>query len=117
MAKEPVDVTDAAFEKVVLQSELPAVVDFWAEWCGPCKMVEPILKKIAADYAGRLLVARVNVDRDSRLANQYGIQGIPTILFIAKGVEVHRQVGTAPEGFLRDMADELLATADSKPAS
>jgi thioredoxin 1 len=117
MVKEPVDVTDAAFEKVVIQSELPVLVDFWAEWCGPCKMVAPILSKIAADYAGRLLVVKVDVDKDSRLASQYGVQGIPTLLFMAKGVEVHRQVGTAPEEFLRDMAEELLTAAGSKSAN
>jgi thioredoxin 1 len=117
MAGEPVDVTEAAFEKMVVQSELPVVVYFWAVWCEPCKMVAPILKKIAADFADRLLVVKVDVDTDSRLASQYGVQGIPTLLFMTKGVEVHRQVGTAPEEFVRDMAEELLTAAATKPAN
>jgi thioredoxin 1 len=110
MVKEPIAVTDEAFEKVVLQSDLPVIVDFWAEWCGPCKMIAPTLHKIAEEYAGRLIVAKVDTDKDTHWAMEYDVRGIPTLLFIANGVVAHRQVGTAPETFLRDMVEEFLNT-------
>jgi thioredoxin 1 len=108
MIEEPVHVTDAAFEKAVLQSQLPVIVDFWAPWCGPCKMVGPILDKIAREYAGKLIVSKVNTDDNSEWASKYGVQGIPTMLFIADGKVVHQQVGSVPEPYLRDMVDEFL---------
>ncbi len=111
MIKEPIHVTDAAFEKTVLQSELPVVVDFWAPWCGPCRMVEPILKKIAEEYSGKLIVAKVNTDENPEWAMKFGVQGIPTMLFVADGNVVHRQVGAVPEPYLRDMVDEFLNAA------
>lgn len=113
MLTEPIAVTDAAFEKVVVQSELPVIVDFWAEWCVPCKMVAPALEKIARDYAGRLIVAKVDTDKEAVHAGQLGVQGIPTMLFYAHGVEVHRQVGAVPEKYLRDMVEEFLSTAEA----
>lgn len=107
---EPVHVTDAAFEKVVLKSNLPVVVDFWAPWCGPCRMVAPILDKIAKDYAGKLLVAKVNTDENVQWAMQYGVQGIPTMLFISGGKVIHKQVGALPEPMLRKAVDQFLQT-------
>jgi len=114
---EPVHVTDAAFDKTVLQSKVPVIVDFWAPWCGPCKMVAPILEKIAKDYEGKLMVAKVNTDENQEWAGRYGVQGIPTMLFIAEGKVLHRQVGAVPEGILRDALDQLLEVADKKPAA
>lgn len=108
MVSEPIHVTDDAFEQAVLQSPLPVIVDFWAPWCGPCKMVEPILKKVAEDYAGRLVVAKVNTDEQPQWAGQFGVQGIPTMLFVADGKIVHQQVGAIPEPYLRDMVEEFL---------
>lgn len=105
---EPLHVTDAAFEKTVLQSKTPVIVDFWAPWCGPCKIVAPILDRIAKEYDGRLVVAKVNTDENSEWAGRYGIQGIPTMLFIADGKIVHRQVGAVPEGILRDALEQFL---------
>jgi thioredoxin 1 len=108
MIEEPVHVTDAAFEKAVLQSQLPVIVDFWAPWCGPCRMVGPILDKIAKEYAGKLIVSKVNTDENSEWATKFGVQGIPTMLFVASGKVVHQQVGSVPEPYLRDMVDEFL---------
>lgn len=111
MSGEPVPVKDADFEKVVLQSPTPVIVDFWAPWCGPCKMVGPILDKIAKEYDDKLVVAKVNTDEDSEWMTKYGIQGIPTMLFIANGKIVHRQVGALPERMLRDIVTQFMEVA------
>jgi thioredoxin 1 len=112
MINEPLHVTDAAFEKVVLGSQIPVIVDFWAPWCGPCRMVAPILDKIAKEYAGKLVVAKVNTDEYSQWAVQYGVQGIPTMLFIAGGKLVHQQVGALPEASLRKLVNSFLEAVD-----
>ena len=111
---EPIHVTDAAFEKVVLKSKLPVVVDFWAPWCGPCKMVAPMLDKIAKEYAGRVIVAKVNTDENSEWAGKYGVQGIPTMLFIYGGKIIHRQVGAMPERMLREAVTQFLEVTEKK---
>lgn len=109
MYTEPIHVTDQAFEKTVLQSTIPVIVDFWAPWCGPCRMVAPTLEKIAKDYAGKILVAKVNTDEHSEYAMKYGVQGIPTMLFISGGKVVHRQVGALPEANIREIVDEFIS--------
>lgn len=108
MVDEPIHVTDAAFEKTVLKSELPVVVDFWAPWCGPCRMVAPVLDKLAKEHAGKLVVAKVNTDEEPQWAQQFGVQGIPTMLFVSGGKVVHRQVGALPEPMLRDAVSQFL---------
>ena len=108
MINEPIHVTDAAFEKTVLNSTVPVIVDFWAPWCGPCKMVAPSLEKIAKEYAGKVIVAKVNTDEDPEWAMKYGVQGIPTMLFVAGGKIVHRQVGALPEPVLRTIVTQFL---------
>ncbi len=108
MISEPVHVTDSAFEQTVLKSELPVIVDFWAPWCGPCKMVAPILDKLAVEFAGKVLIAKVNTDDNPEWAGKYGVQGIPTMLFVAKGKVVHRQVGALPERMLRDVVSQFM---------
>ncbi len=114
MYSEPIHVTDAAFEKVVLQSELPTIVDFWAPWCAPCRMVAPTLDKLAKEQAGKLVVAKVNTDENPEWAGKFGVQGIPTMLFIFKGKVVHQQVGALQETILRDMVAQFIdfATED-----
>jgi len=115
MIEEPIHVTDAAFEKTVLQNPLPVIVDFWAPWCTPCKMVAPMLDKIAKEQAGKLIVAKVNTDENPNYATQYGVQGIPTMLFIFGGKIVHRQVGALPERMLREAVGQFLeVTAQPK---
>jgi thioredoxin 1 len=108
MIKEPIHVTDAAFEQTVLESSLPVIVDFWAPWCGPCKMVAPILDKIAEEYAGKLVVAKVNTDENAEWAMKYGVQGIPTMLLVFEGKIVNRQVGALPEPMLREIIDQFM---------
>lgn len=108
MMNEPIQVTDAAFEKTVLESSLPVIVDFWAPWCGPCKMVAPILEKVAKDFAGKLLVAKVNTDENQEWAMKFGVQGIPTMLLLYQGKLVNRQVGALPEPMLREIVSQFL---------
>lgn len=109
MIDKPVHVSDAEFEQQVLQSELPVVVDFWAPWCGPCLMVGPILDKIAEEYAGQLVVAKVNTDENPEWAMQFGVQGIPTMLFVHDGHVHNAQVGALPEPHLRELVEDLLS--------
>jgi len=113
MINEPVHVTDAEFEKTVLQSDLPVVVDFWAPWCGPCRMVAPTLDKLATEYAGKLIIAKVNTDEHPDWAQRFGVQGIPTMLFVADGKLIHRQVGALPEGILRDLVGQFLEVVET----
>ena len=107
----PIHVTDAEFEAKVLQSEIPVIVDFWAPWCGPCKMIAPTLEEIAKQYEGRLFVAKVNTDEDYEWAMKYGVQGIPTLLFVSDGRIVDRQVGVLPAPALKAKAEKLLEIA------
>ena len=112
MITEPINVTDAAFEKSVMESSLPVVVDFWAPWCGPCKMVAPTLDKIAKEYEGKLIIAKVNTDENPEWAMKFGVQGIPTMLLIFEGKVVNRQVGALPEPMIRDVVDQFLEVAN-----
>jgi len=114
MSNEPIHVTDDVFENTVMEADLPTVVDFWAPWCGPCRMVGPILDKLAGEYEGKLVVAKVNTDENPQWAGQFGVQGIPTMIFVADGKLVHRQVGALPEPMLRDLFDQFIEVA--KPA-
>ncbi|MDO9122675.1 MAG: thioredoxin [Anaerolineaceae bacterium] len=111
MINEPIHVTDEAFDKTVMQSPIPVIVDFWAPWCGPCKAVGPMLDRIAKDYEGKLIVAKVNTDENPQNAMKNEVQGIPTMLFVAKGKVVHRQVGALPEANLRTAVDQFLELA------
>jgi thioredoxin 1 len=111
MINEPIHVTDAAFEKTVLQSPVPVIVDFWATWCTPCKAIAPILEKLATEYAGKLIIAKLDIDANPDTAMKYGVQSIPTLLFVAKGKVLNRQVGSAPEANIRMAVEQFLQVA------
>lgn len=108
MITETIHVRDADFETQVLKNELPVVVDFWAPWCGPCLMVAPLLDTLAQEYAGKVVIAKVNTDEDHQWAQEYGVQGIPTMIFLANGKLIHRQVGALPEPVLRDLFEQFV---------
>lgn len=108
MSGEPIHITDETFEKVVMQSALPVIVDFWAPWCNPCKMIAPTLDKLAQENDGKLIVAKVNTDDHAEWMQKFGIQGIPTLLFVSGGKVVHRQVGALPERMLREVVAQFM---------
>jgi thioredoxin 1 len=90
-------VTDDTFEPEVLKADTPVLVDYWAEWCGPCKMIAPVLEDMAKDYAGRLTVAKLDIDANPGVTSKYGIRGIPTLILFKGGAEAGRSVGFEPE--------------------
>ncbi len=108
LAASPVTVTDANFSQEVVESSLPVVVDFWAPWCGPCKMITPVLEELAEEYAGRVKVAKLNTDENQNTAAHHGIQGIPTLLFMKDGKVMDKLVGAAPKPRLAEKIQELL---------
>lgn len=105
-ATKTIDVTDESFASEVLQSDIPVLVDYWAPWCGPCRMAEPVLEKIADEYEGRLKVCRMNVDDNREVASQYRIMSIPTIFLFKDGELVDQVTGVTPN-FERDLKRKI----------
>ncbi len=103
-----VELTDANFEEVVLKSDKPVLVDFWAEWCGPCRMVAPVVKELAEDYGDQVVVGKMDVDSNPETSVKFGIRNIPTILFFKNGEIVDKQVGAVPKTSLATKLDALL---------
>ena len=102
------EITDANFEEAVLNSNKPVMVDFWAAWCGPCRMVGPIIDEISTEYADKAVVGKVDVDANQEFAAKYGVRNIPTVLVFQNGEVVGRQVGVAPKASYTDAIDALL---------
>ena len=102
MSENTTPVSDATFATEVLQSAEPVLVDFWAEWCGPCKMIGPALEDIAAEFKGRVRVAKVNIDDNPQTPNTYGVRGIPTLILFKDGKPAATKVGALPKSALRD---------------
>jgi len=101
------EITDAGFEDL-LKSDKPIVIDFWAEWCGPCRMVGPIVEELADEYADKVIIGKVDVDNNDEITSKYGIRNIPTILFIKNGEVVDKQVGAAQKSVLAEKVENLL---------
>lgn len=102
------ELTDANFEELVLKSDKPVMVDFWAVWCGPCKMVGPIVEEISGEYEGKALVGKVDVDNNPEISAKFGIRNIPTILFFKNGEIVDKSVGAVPKGQLAGKLDAIV---------
>ena len=102
------EATDGNFDDLVLNADKPVIVDFWAEWCGPCRMVGPIVEEVGVDYEGKALVAKVDVDSNPGITAKYGIRNIPTILFFKNGEVADKQVGAVPKSTIVAKLDALL---------
>jgi thioredoxin 1 len=103
-----VEITDSNFADVALATDKPVMIDFWAEWCGPCRMVTPIVEEMSHDYEGKAIIGKVNVDDNPDISAKYGIRNIPTILFLKGGQVVDKSVGAVPKNVLTDKMEALL---------
>lgn len=102
------EITDSNFEQIVMQADKPVVVDFWAEWCGPCRMIGPSIEEMAHEYEGKAVIGKVDVDSNPGISTKFGIRNIPTVLFIKNGKVMDKQVGAVPKNVLVNKLDLLL---------
>jgi thioredoxin 1 len=100
-----IQTTDASFETDVLESEIPVVVDFWAEWCGPCRTIAPALEELATEYGGKLTVAKINIDENPQVPTKYGVRGIPTLMIFQNGQVAATKVGALPKTKIKEWID------------
>ena len=105
---KPVEVNDSNFDQMVLQSKTPVLVDFWAVWCGPCRMVAPVVEELASEYEGKVTCAKLNVDENPKTASQYGIMSIPTLFIFKDGAPVSNIIGFRPKAELKKSIDAVL---------
>jgi thioredoxin 1 len=104
-----VEITDANFDELVMKSDKPVLLDFWAEWCGPCKMIGPFVEELAAEYEGTAVIGKVNVDENPNVSMQFGIRNIPTVLYVKGGKVVDKQIGAVPKAQLEAKLKAQLA--------
>ena len=102
------EITDATFDKIVLQSDKPVLVDFWAAWCGPCRMVGPIIDELSKEYDGKAVIGKVDVDSNQEFAAKYGVRNIPTVLLFKDGELIDRKVGVSPKQVYAEAIDSAL---------
>jgi thioredoxin 1 len=107
----PVKVTDASFKSDVLESKTPVVVDFWAEWCGPCRQIAPALDELAKEYDGKLTIAKVNIDENPQVPTKYGVRGIPTLMIFRNGELAATKVGALPKTKIKEWIDSTVQSA------
>ena len=107
---EPFEVNDDTWEELVLKSDTPVMVDFWAEWCGPCKMIAPAVHDMAEEFDGKLQVAKLDVDASPNVAMKYGVRSIPALIFFKNGEPVDQLIGAVPKGALKKKVDSVLAS-------
>jgi len=108
MAHKAVEITDANFEEII-QSDKPVLVDFWAEWCGPCKMIGPVVEELAGEYEGKAVIGKVNVDENATVSAKFGIRSIPTLLIFKNGQIVDKQIGAVPKAVLSKKLEAQIA--------
>jgi len=108
VSKNVKEFTSADFEAEVLKSDLPVLVDFWAEWCGPCRAIAPVIKEVAEDYLGKVKVGKLNVDNDNQVASQYGVRSIPALLIFKDGTVANQIVGAVPKARITEILDSVI---------
>ena len=108
MSQHVTEVSDSTFEKDVLQSDKPVLVDFWAAWCGPCKMISPIIEQLAEQYSGKIVFGKVNVDENIPISQRFGIQSIPTLMILKKGQVIDVMIGALPKGQIENRIKQYI---------
>ena len=108
MMAEVLDVTDQSFEDEILKSETPVIIDFWAEWCAPCRAIAPIIKELAASYGGKVKIVKMNIDENPSTPGRYGVRAIPTVLAFQNGAVVDQITGARPKSAFEEMVEKLV---------